>query len=128
MECKLIIHESNDQPFSGFVYRKRRAKLRAGSLIKESLHPERQSLSSAYSDLESTVKLLPIESQTGPCCTMPIVVVRVQVLAGGRDRFMSQVVPHVSQIDLLNAANARLAGLGQAHLAQSPHRQNMLTR
>jgi DNA polymerase/3'-5' exonuclease PolX len=36
----------------------------------------------AYVELESTVKLLPIESQSGLRGTMPIVVVRMQVLAG----------------------------------------------
>jgi hypothetical protein len=34
-------------------------------------------------------KSLPVEPQSGFCCTMPIVVVRMEVLARGRNRFMS---------------------------------------
>ena len=64
------------------------------------LKPERQNRSPEYEDLESIVVLLPVKFQSGFCCTMPIVVVRMQVLAGRRDRCMPQVVPHVSQIDL----------------------------
>jgi hypothetical protein len=45
-------------------------------------------------------KSLPVESKPGFSCPMSIIVVRVQVLAGRRDRFMPQVVPQVSQIDL----------------------------
>ena len=51
--------------------------------------------------LGSIVILLPVKFHSGLCCTMTLVVVRVQVLAGRRERFMSQVVPHVSRIDLV---------------------------
>jgi len=52
--------------------------------------------------------LIPIESQPSLCCAMSIIVVRMQVLAGGRNRFMPQIVPHVSQIDLaIHHARAR---------------------
>src|SRR5476649_2764582 len=50
--------------------------------------------------LGSIVISLPVKSQAGLCCTMTIVVVPMQVLTSRRDRFMAQVVPHVSQIDL----------------------------
>jgi hypothetical protein len=65
-----------------------------------SLQPERQSRSPAYEDLGSIVVLLPVKSRSGLCCTMPIIVIRMQVLAGRRDRFMPQIVPHVSQVNL----------------------------
>jgi hypothetical protein len=54
----------------------------------------------ALQDLGAIVILLPVESQSGLGCTMPIIVVRMQVLAGRRDRCVPQVVPHVSQVHL----------------------------
>ena len=41
-------------------------------------------------------KSLPVEPQPGFCRTMPIVVVRLQILVGRRDRVMPQVISHVS--------------------------------
>src|SRR5471032_3606383 len=71
----------------------------------KSSHAERQSRSSAYVDLKSTVISLPVESQSGFGCTMSIVVVRMQVLASGRDRFVPQVVTHVSQVAVVQIAS-----------------------
>jgi hypothetical protein len=94
-----ILDLSHMQTTKDAVVAARRSSARSGSMRFHQWRPNRQT-----DDMQATRRRnshsLPIKSQPGLRGTMPIIVVRMQVLAGRRDRFMPQVVPHVSEVKL----------------------------